>query len=174
MIADTGTTGHFCEENSNVINIKHSSGISAIQPDGAPIKSTKIASLGLPELPAAASEAHLFPTLAPGSLISIGQLTDHGCEAHFDKTSMQEVYNRKILLNGVINETTKGLWEMKMPQRNNPPTADHAINVIMKLPSIADRVDFYRACMISPAILTLCKAINVDHLLYFPGHLTSK
>ena len=71
MIADTGATGHFCEETADVINIKSSNGISVIQPDGAKIQSTKIASLGLPDLPDAANIAHLFPSLA--SVVSMPQ-----------------------------------------------------------------------------------------------------
>ena len=43
----------------------------------------------------------------------------------------------------------------------------------MKLPGVADKVNFYIVCMFSPTIETLCNAIEAGNLQSFPGHLTS-
>lgn len=64
-------------------------GLEVLLPSGATIRSTHIAcTLDLPSLPLAARQCHLFPDLASGSLLSIGQLCDHGCHTHFDATSV--------------------------------------------------------------------------------------
>ena len=44
----------------------------------------------------------------------------------------------------------------------------------MKLPGVADRVNFYVLCMSSPTINKLCKEIDNEQLSSFPGNLTSK
>ena len=66
-------------------------GILVILPSGASMISTHTAMLTLPNLQEKAhQECHLFPGLATGSLISIGQLCDHGCEALFNAYLQQE------------------------------------------------------------------------------------
>ena len=53
-------------------------------PDGIAMVSTHIGSLGLADIPPETSMAHIFKTLASGSLISIDHLVDVDFEAHFD------------------------------------------------------------------------------------------
>ena len=76
------------------------------------------------------------------------------------------------MLVGHISKATNGMWEMNMQPMNNTPKT-YRVNAIMKLPGVADKVNFYIACMFSPTIETLCTAIDAGHLQSFPGHLTS-
>ena len=59
--------------------------IGVIIPNGSIMKSTCTSKLAIPNLPLAATHAHGFKHLASGSLLSVGQLCDHGCTAIFDK-----------------------------------------------------------------------------------------
>ena len=173
MIADTGATGHFFDNSAPLHNKKEvQTGIKVLIPDGSTMVSTHIGSLGLADLPPEASTAHVFKTLASGSLISIGQLADAGCEAHFDKKKVLITKDSRIIMTGTRSKDTGGLWEMEMQKKSTH--SEHKINVIMKLPGVADRVNFYIACMFSPAISTLCKAIDNNNLSSFPGNLTSQ
>jgi len=91
VVAETGATGHF---NGNdylhceilLLNIKKDPiGIQILLPNNATMKSTHTANLDLQMLPPEATTTHIFPTLASGLLLSIGQLYDHGCTTHFAK-----------------------------------------------------------------------------------------
>jgi hypothetical protein len=52
------------------------------------ITSTHFGELNLPDLPISACLCHIFPSLTTGSLLSIGQLCDHGCTANFTATQL--------------------------------------------------------------------------------------
>ena len=172
MVADTRATGHFCETSAPVINIQHTEdGITVIMPNSATLKSTHTASLGITELSDKANMTHLFQSLASGSLISIGQLCDAGCEAYFNKNTVNITLNGQIIINGHRSNKTKWLRELKMA---NSKTAKHHINAVCALPTMHERANFYRAAMFSPTISTLCKAIDSGHLDSFPGNITSK
>ena len=82
-VADSGATNHFFDHkqmvhlNSPLINVnKHHKPISAILPNGETITSTHKAEIDIPGLPLTARIAYIFPHLASGSLIYIGQLCD--------------------------------------------------------------------------------------------------
>jgi hypothetical protein len=64
-----------------------SAGITVQLPDGSSMVSTHVADLPL-DLPPDACIAHVFPSLSSASLISIGLLCDHGCDAHFTATNV--------------------------------------------------------------------------------------
>ena len=74
LVADTGATSHFLESSASYTNklVAHP-GISVLLPNHGVMKSTHTAQLSLPFLPPEACKAHIFPCLASGSLISIGQ-----------------------------------------------------------------------------------------------------
>jgi hypothetical protein len=79
IIIDSGATGHFFKISSNLLGIKPTTdGIAVSLPDGAHIKSTHTGTLPVPGLPVSACRAHIFPSLKSHSLLSIGQLCDHG------------------------------------------------------------------------------------------------
>ena len=75
LVADTGATGHFLESSTSYTNkfVAHP-GISMLLPNHGVMRSTHTEQLSLPFLPPEACKAHVFPCLASGSLISIGQL----------------------------------------------------------------------------------------------------
>ena len=127
------------------------------------MQSTHTGELNFPDLPMDARLAHIFPSLASGSLLSIGQLADHGCEAHFTETHVYITKDDKIVLVGHRSKATNGMWEMDMTPVTSTPTS-YKVNAIMKLPGVADKVNFYIACMFSPTIETLCTAIDAGHL----------
>jgi len=60
--------------------------------------STHRAELDLSMIPSAARAAHIFPNLASGLHIPIGQLRDAGCTALFNKTKACIFCNGKIVL----------------------------------------------------------------------------
>ena len=103
IVADTGATSHFFEGNGiendaagqyiNVhlplTNIQPTQrGIEVMLPNSARMKSTHTAMLRMDNLPPEARRVHIFPHLASGSLLSIGQLCDAGCIALFDKQKL--------------------------------------------------------------------------------------
>jgi hypothetical protein len=88
-IADTGCTGHFLHIDALCDNISPTkNGIYINMPNNQHIQATHIGSVPISgNLPAAACKAHLFRELH-SSLLSIGQLCDHGCEATFTETQV--------------------------------------------------------------------------------------
>ena len=136
------------------------------------MQSTQTGELNFPDLPIDARLVHIFTSLASGSLLSIGQLAEHGCKEHFNKTHVYITKDDRIVLVGHRSKETNGMWEMNMQPITSTPTT-YKVNAIMKLPGVADKVNFYIACMFSPTIETICTDIDVGHLQSFPGHLTS-
>ena len=84
-------------------------GLLVTLPSGASISSTHKAKLTLPNLPDGARQCHLFPGLATGSLMSIGQLCDNGCQALFTATTVKITRNHQTVLTGTRTPAT-GLW----------------------------------------------------------------
>lgn len=165
VVADTGANGHFITQHTPHTNKQPMSpGINVLLPNGDALTSTHTANLILPGLPPSATTAHIFPSLASGSLLSIGVLCDHGCTATFTKDDVSISHNNKSILTGQRAPST-GLWTMTLPP---PPQA----NIIINNPNIASRIAFYHAAMFSPAISTWCAAIDKGFLSSFPG-LTS-
>jgi hypothetical protein len=108
--------------------------------------------------------------LASGSLISIGQLCDHGCTALFTATTVEISFNSQIILQGNRSHTTK-LWTLDLPSAPDPTTPESA-NAMVHNPNIAERIAFYHASLFSPAITTWCEPIDAGHLTTWPA-LTS-
>jgi hypothetical protein len=173
VIADTGATGHFLNSNAPYYNKQSAEpGISVMLPDGACIKSTHTAQLIIPQLPPAACEAHIFPHLASGSLISIGQLCDHGCTAlFFDATTITIRLHNQTILTGTRSPITR-LWTLDLPTKSEHPNHEHYLNTITNNPNLRERIAFYHATMFSPAISTWCNAIDAGHMTTWPA-LTS-
>ena len=173
VIADTGATGHFITSSAPYHNKRVAQpGISVLLPDGSTLQSTHPASLHLPQLPANACQAHIFPHLASGSLISIGQLCNHGCKAVFDATTVTITHHNEIILQGIRSPISR-LWTLDLPSA--PPASTNQLdsaNAMAHNSNIADRVAFYHAAMFSPALSTWCDTIDAGHLTTWPA-LTS-
>ena len=75
-------------------------GIDALCVDGTYITSTHTTDFTYPNIPPATQSCHIFPHLALGSLLFIGQFCDAGCEAWMDASSIKFTYKQKIVLIG--------------------------------------------------------------------------
>ena len=100
-IMDTGSTGHYFGLEIPLENSKTTlTPLNVELPDKSIIHSTHTGLLPIPALPPAACLAHQFPKLRGTSLISIGQLCDHGCEARFYHNQAIVLYKDHIILHG--------------------------------------------------------------------------
>ena len=173
-VADTGATGHFFEH-QHQHNLIHTNiplkkitavknGIKVVLPNNNTMQATHEALLDIPQLPEKARRTHLFPYLASGSLLSIGQLCDAGCTALFDKYKLYIFFNGKIILQGTRQKSK--LWTMDQ-------TTHHSVNAVIDAPTIAERIEFYSRSLFSPTLSTLAQAIKAGYLSSFP-RITTK
>jgi hypothetical protein len=147
-------------------------GLDVTLPSGATITSTHLATLDLPALPLAARQCHLFPDLTSGSLISVGQLCDHGCTAKFTADSVDITHCDSTVLHGTRTPAT-GLWHVNSPSVCvQPVVPPPAMLLSAHATSVAAHVAFYHAAMCSPSLSTWCAAIDAGFLTTWPA-LTS-
>jgi hypothetical protein len=146
--------------------------------------STHQAHLPIPALPPAARLCHVFPQLTSGSLLSIGQLCDHGCQALFTATHLIITKDNTTILQG-NRSNSFGQWLVHLPpspilEPGPVPNSDPATHQtwsaanslrILSQP-IADRVAFYHATLFSPVLSTWCRAIDAGYFATWP-ELTS-
>jgi hypothetical protein len=168
IIVDTGATGHFLTSNAPHHDQKAAQpGISVLLPDGSQLQSAHTGQIRLPQLPAQACEAHIFPKLASGSLISVEKLCNHGCTAVIDATTFTVGHLDQTLLQGKRSPITK-LWTLDLPTEPTTP----AMNALVQNPNLADRLAFFHTTMFSPTLSTWCVAVDAGHLTTWP-ELTS-
>jgi hypothetical protein len=122
-IADTGCTWHFLHIDAPCDNISITkNGIYVNMPNNQRIQATHTGSGNLPgNLPAAACKAHLLQELH-SSLLSIGQLCDHGCEATLTETQVIITRNNKVIITGYRDPQTN-LWRIPINPMAPTPTA---------------------------------------------------
>jgi hypothetical protein len=138
---------------------------------------THEAELDFPALPLAARSVKLVPNLASGTLVSVGQLCDNGCQALFDKRSVTIFYDNRPVLHGT-RPGSRSLWTLTPSTLTSiPPTLAFA-NAARPafLPSstlAANIVAFMHAALGSPVLSTLQKALDSGFLPGIPG-LTSQ
>ncbi len=135
-------------------------------PDQSLIRSTHTGALPITGLPPEALTAHLFKELGDTCLISMGQLCDHGCEAHFTALTVEITYQGKVILRGTRDDESRGLWMLQLP-------ADNVALSVRSGATTEQQVEFAHAALFSPAISTLKKALDRGYLPPFPG-LTSE
>ena len=163
-ILDSGSSGHFFGINFPLHNVRpNPHPVSVELPNQDTIKSTHIGDLPLPLLPHEARIGHQFPEFGPTSLISLGLLCDHGCEAHFTAQTVTVTLNTSVILHSYRNPTTRGLWILDLPPSHV------AMNAINHKASAEDLVAFAHRALFSPAISTLCRALSKGFLPPFPG-----
>jgi len=134
--------------------------------------------LRLPHLSKEARKTHLFPNMQ-ASLISVGQLCDSGCIATFDQDKAVVMFDNHVVLTGHRDYTT-GMWQVQLPTNSatNPlhATADlpgsnilqHAAHAVVAAESMPERIAFLHACAGSPAISSLCTAIDAGYYTTWP------
>jgi hypothetical protein len=120
--------------------------------------------LQLPNLPPAASNAHLFPALGDTSLLSIGQLCNAGCTATFTSDVVT------IHCDGHRSIDTNHLWQVNLPLNNFPTPVHQAATALQGNPS--QLVAFLHATLFSPSLTTLATALRNNLLPNIPGLTT--
>ena len=80
-----------------------------MSPNGVVTQSIATYELKLPHVSKTARDAHIFSSLASGSLYSVGQLCDDGCEAYFNKTSCTITKKGKLVISGTRTANSQ-LW----------------------------------------------------------------
>jgi hypothetical protein len=148
-------------------------GISVRLPNGARITSTHACKLLLPGLPPAAAEAHIFPDLTSGPLLSIGQLCDNDCTATFTKHAVNITHQDRSVLEGQRNHHT-GLWYVALqPNAPTPATppgfAAHQALSAYQTSTLPELVQFLHAACFSPSTSTFLQAIQAGYLTTWPG-----
>ena len=196
LIADTATTGNFAEINASFLkNIEVADPpISVLYPSGASIKPTHTAEFNFEDfLPH--QRVHVFPSLASGSLLSIGQLCDFGCHTIFHKDAVQIIYSNNVILTGTRSVASNGIWivNVNRPSCDEIPscnilapvhtdqrcsdvfaTENYFCNVLTPHNnSIQERVIYLQATMGYPTKTSLRIAVEKGNLSSFPGGLTS-
>jgi hypothetical protein len=99
-IVDSGCTGHFLLVNAPCLyKVKSRTPLTVRLPNGDTMESSHTAELDIPELNAAASEAHVFPGIFNHSLISVGKLCDERYTVTFkqDEVTICDSGNSQIL-----------------------------------------------------------------------------
>jgi hypothetical protein len=160
------------------------------------MRATHTAELPIPALPYAARQAHLFPALSSGALLSIGQLCDHGCQAVFNASTVNIIKNNKTILQGQRNPTN-GMWVIQLPapakdtfpqqapalQQPIACSATETTAAAIDAPAPkqalacsaiahktkADLVAFLHAACFSPATSTFLRAIKAGYFATWPG-----
>jgi hypothetical protein len=93
---------------------------------------SRTADLDIPELNAAASEAHVFPGMAHHSLLSFGQLCDEGYMVTFKQDTVTICNSESSKLLSGPRYVTTGLWQIKLKQTNKHIT-DPIENTVYEL-----------------------------------------
>jgi hypothetical protein len=123
-----------------------------------------------------ANVAHIFHALKHSSILSVGQLCDHGCDAHFDANTVTINHNGKTMVTGKRSHDTIGkLWILDPYTQKLEPDKEQVtgfINAALNQCTVANRIAFYHASMFSPVISTWCDAIDAGRFTTWPG-LTS-
>jgi hypothetical protein len=160
IVIDTGATCHCLQAHGDhKKNLPTQQGISVSPPDGTIITSTHTTTLPMPpEMPKGANVAPIFTALKYSSLLSAGQLCDHGCEAHFDATTVTINHNGKTMLTGKRSHKTIGkLWILDPYTPNLEPHIEPVtgyINAALNQDTVANMIAFYHASLFSPVLST--------------------
>ena len=117
-VADTVTTENYlilespCSKKQKAVHT-----LPIQMPNGEVIKSTHTSLLAHPYLPLQAQHAHLFPGLTK-SLLSVGTLCNHGCEATFNDKSIhiKNKQSEKIIMRGTRDALTN-LYMLSLTQQ---------------------------------------------------------
>jgi hypothetical protein len=114
--------------------------ITVLLPDGTTMTSNGTGELPLPHLPPSAARCHLFPSLhqGSGSLLSIGQLCDHGCTATFTATDLTVTTDTHHILTG-YRGGPHGHWLVDLQTDPNIISTDPNQSATM-IPALATNV----------------------------------
>jgi hypothetical protein len=137
---------HFLTTNAPTSNIIPASvPLIARLPNNDKVQSTHTCTLNLPNLPAGTRAAHIIPSLASHSLLSVVTMCNAGCTVTFTKINCTITYRGHTIICG-HKCTHKGLWMIPLrahdSQAANPPSAiDHTPPTAAPTFAIAANVD---------------------------------
>ena len=138
------------------------------------MRTTEAANVTLPGFSDDACAAHVFPALASGSLISTGQLCDDNCWVVLDANTAIVTRTKPIITDTPIliaNRDPHGdkLWHIPFSNDTNKPVNHQgSVNNVAPTTTVPDHVAWLHAAMFSPALSTLCTAIDAGRLTTFP------
>ena len=157
--------------------------ITVLCPSGTSIKSTHTAEFNFKKFPPN-QRVHVFPFLASGSLLSVGQLYDVGCYAVFHKHFVKIFYNNHLILSGSRTDKTNGLWSiaptpsprLSSELRNNISTNDipYVCNVLTPHNNMTGKIKFLQASMGYLTKSTIFTAVKKSNLASYPSGINEK
>ena len=177
MVLNSGATSHFIQQEENLPVTGMSNKIVAL-PDGSTVKATTTVRLPFHQLADAARQAHVLPSLAQNSLISVPKLADaryttifhpksQGVTVHrSDTISISQ--KRKPVLQGCRD--IDGLWRLSCSKKPDPVSqqTESASNVY-SLPMIGAVIRYLHAAAGFPVKDTWIQAIKNGHYISWPG-----
>ena len=95
------------------------------------------------------------------SLLSLGVLCDAGLTVRLDSDKIEFYYKNSLVLSGVRDETTGGLWMTDLP------VTQHVAMNLYQTGTIAKLVAFYHGCFCYPSLSTFKKVLTLGTIL--PG-----
>jgi hypothetical protein len=127
--------------------------------------------------PDASNVAHIFPNPKSGSLFTVGQFCDYGCEATFKKHTMCITANGNTVLTCNISSDTGIIWimdTMSSPQMLQANTIVGTVGSTLNHDTTTNHVAFYHVSLFSPSLSTRCETIDTDHFMTRPGLTTAQ
>jgi hypothetical protein len=137
-------------------------------PNGATMESSHTAELDIPELNAAASNAHVFPGMDNHSLISVGQLCDEGYIVTFKQAAVTICDSEKSQILSGPRDLNTGLWRINLKQTNNH-IPEPIENDVYELRNTGALVHYLHKALFSPTKSTMLQAVKDIHLITWPG-----
>jgi hypothetical protein len=121
-VADTACTHHIATTTFPLLNKRVTDDPLQLRiPNGDTIASTHEGNLNFPTLPDGATKTHVVPELDHLSLLSLTQLTKHGCTATITNESIDIYYEGNKIMTGTRSDETT-LWHIHYPDLDNIST----------------------------------------------------
>jgi hypothetical protein len=179
-VLDSGCTSHLITKTTQCIGkIPTTNGLRVSIPNEQTMQATHNAALDFQHLPTptnrSARQAFVQPNLKQ-SLISLGQLCDHGCNyVLLDKHYASVIKDGVTSVIGLRNPTN-GMWLVNVEPSDGPtllpnqhPTYQHQANSAYEQKTKVQLIDFlHRACF-SPPISTWTQAIEKNFFATWPS-----
>jgi hypothetical protein len=113
------------------------------------MESSHTADLGIPELNAYGSKAHVFPGMAHHYLLSVGQLYDEGCIVTFQRDTVTICNSDNTKLLSGPRDVTTGLWRINLKQTNKH-TPDPIASNVYELRNTGALLHYLHKALFSP------------------------
>jgi hypothetical protein len=166
---DSGYTVHFLFVNAPCLNkVKSRTPLTVRLPNGATMESSHTADLDIPELNAAASEAHVFPSMTNHYLISVGHLCDEGYIFTLKQDTVTICDSEHSQILSGPRDLNTGLWRINLRRTNNHKP-DPIANNVYELSNTGALVHYLHKALFSPTKSAMLQAVKDGHLITWPG-----